>query len=80
MAWIKVIAKSGNDKIDGMMKGDMLEVPNVFKDPKTIVIDKKSYSVLSSSIDELDNILKIQLAMASTKKEKSDDNPNEGRS
>ena len=80
MAWIKVIAKSGNDTIDGMMNGDMLEIPNVLKDPKTIVIDKKSYSVLSSSIDERDNILKIQLAMASTKKEKSDDKPNEGRS
>ena len=79
MAWIKVKAKSGNDKIDGMMNGDMLEIPNVLKDPKTIVIDKKSYSVLSSSIDERDNILKIQLAMASTKKEKSDDKPTKGR-
>ena len=80
MAWIKVLAKSGNDTIDGLMNGDMLEIPNVLKDPKTIGIDKKSYSVLSSSIDERDNILKIQLAMASTKKEKSDDKPNEGRS
>ena len=80
MAWIKVLAKSGNDKIDGMMKGDMLEVPNQLgKNPTTVIVDGKTYTIISCVLDERDNILQIKLAKASTKQEKSDDKPTKGR-
>tara|TARA_Y100000114_G_C11605412_1_gene252514 strand:- start:204 stop:446 length:243 start_codon:yes stop_codon:yes gene_type:complete len=80
MAWTKVSVKAGKITCEGMFNGDLLEVPNLIKDPSNIVIDKKNYEVLSSSVDERDNVLKIKLANASTKKEKSDDKRNEGSS
>ena len=58
----------------------MLEVPNQLgKNPTTVIVDGKTYDILSCVLDERDNILKIKLAMASTKQEKSDDKPTKGR-
>tara|TARA_Y100000114_G_scaffold150046_1_gene165037 strand:- start:429 stop:680 length:252 start_codon:yes stop_codon:yes gene_type:complete len=78
MAWEVVQVISGKNQIQGMMNGDVVEVPNFLGKndmPSNITVGKKSYEVLSHIIDERDNILKISLAMASTKKEKSDDKP-----
>ena len=80
MAWKTVEIKGSKGNISAMLNGDMLEVPNKLgKNPTTVVVDGKTYNILSCVLDERDNILKIQLATASTKKEKSDDKPTKGR-
>tara|TARA_R100000654_G_scaffold59224_1_gene85952 strand:- start:506 stop:751 length:246 start_codon:yes stop_codon:yes gene_type:complete len=80
MAWKTVEVKGSKGNISAMLNGDMLEVPNELgKNPTTVVVDGKTYNILSCVLDERDNILKIQLATASTKKEKSDDKPTKGR-
>ena len=72
--------KGSKGNISAMLNGDMLEVPNELgKNPTTVIVDGKTYNILSCVLDERDNILKIQLATASTKKEKSDDKPTKGR-
>ena len=80
MAWEQVKVKGSKGDIVGMLKGDELELPNQLgKDPSEVKIDGKTYKVLSSSVDERDDIILIKLAMASTKQEKSDDKPTKGR-
>ena len=80
MAWLAVKVKGSKGNIPAMLNGDMLEVPNQLgKNPTTVIVDGKTYNILSCVLDERDNILKIQLATASTKKEKSDDKPTKGR-
>ena len=71
MAWQTVEVKGSKGNISAMLNGDMLEVPNELgKNPTTVIVDGKTYNILSCVLDERDNILKIQLATASTKKEK----------
>ena len=80
MAWEQVKVKGSKGNIVGMLKDDVLELPNQLgKDPSEVKIDGKTYKVLSSSVDERDDIILIKLAMASTKQEKSDDKPTKGR-
>tara|TARA_Y100001970_G_C14226585_1_gene856055 strand:- start:494 stop:739 length:246 start_codon:yes stop_codon:yes gene_type:complete len=80
MAWEQVKVKGSKGNIVGMLKDDELELPNQLgKDPSEVKIDGKTYKVLSSSVDERDDIILIKLAMASTKQEKSDDKPTKGR-
>ena len=80
MAWEQVKVKGSKGNIVGMLKDDELELPNQLgKDPSEVTVDGKSYKVLSSSVDERDDIILIKLAMASTKQEKSDDKPTKGR-
>ena len=79
MAWKKVNVSVGKQKIIADMNGAELEMPNFKNLGETINIDGKPYKVSSFEVDERDDRLKIKLAMASTKKEKSDDKPNEGR-
>ena len=80
MAWLAVKVKGSKGNIPAMLNGDMLEVPNQLgKNPTTVIVDGKTYNILSCVLDERDNILKIKLAMASTKQEKSDDKPTKGR-
>ena len=79
MAWNKVNVSVGKDKVVADMNGADLEMPNVIELGDSINVDGKSYKVSSFEVDERDDRLKIKLAMASTKKEKSDDKPNEGR-
>ena len=80
MAWEQVKVKGSKGDIVGMLKGDELELPNQLgKNPSEVEIDGKTYKVLSSSVDERDNVILIKLAMASTKQEKSDDKPTKGR-
>ena len=80
MAWEQVKVKGSKGNIVGMLKGDELELPNQLgKDPSEVKIDGKTYKVLSSSVDERDDIILIKLAMASTKQEKSDDKPTKRR-
>ena len=80
MTWQTVEVKGSKGNISAMFDGDMLEVPNELgKNPTTVIVDGKTYSILSCVLDERDNILKIQLATESTKKEKSDDKPTKGR-
>jgi len=80
MAWEQVKVKGSKGDIPAMINGDVLEVANQLgKDPSEVKVDGKSYKVLSSSVDERDDIITIKLAMASTKQEKSDDKPTKGR-
>ena len=80
MAWQSVKVKGSKGDIPAMLNGDVLEVANQLgKDPSDVTVDGKSYKVLSSSVDERDDIITIKLAMASTKQEKSDDKPTKGR-
>jgi hypothetical protein len=80
MAWQSVTVKGAKGNIPAMLNGDVLEVANQLgKDPSDVKVDGKSYKVLSSSVDERDDIITIKLAMASTTKEKSDDKPTKGR-
>ena len=80
MAWLEVTVKGAKGNIPAMLNGDVLEVANQLgKDPSDVTVDGKSYKVLSSSLDERDDIIQIKLAMASTTKEKSDDKPTKGR-
>ena len=80
MAWEAVTVKGSKGNIPAMLNGDMLEVPNhLGKNPTPIIVDGKTYDILSCVLDERDNILTIKLAKASTKQEKSDDKPTKGR-
>ena len=79
MAWNKVNVSVGKDKVVADMNGTDLEMPNVVELGDSINIDGKSYQVSSFEVDERDDRLKIKLAMASTKQEKSDDKPTKGR-
>ena len=80
MAWKSVTVKGAKGNIPSMLNGDLLEVANQLgKNPTTVNVDGKTYDILSCVLDERDNILKIKLAMASTKQEKSDDKPTKGR-
>ena len=78
MAWNKVNVSVGKDKVVADMNGEDLEMPNVIELGDSINVDGKSYKVSSFEVDERDDRLKIKLAMASTKKEKSDDKPTKG--
>jgi len=76
MAWEQVKVKGSKGDIPAMLKGDVLELPNQLgKKPSEVSVDGKTYKILSSSVDERDNVILIKLAMASTKQEKSDDKP-----
>ena len=80
MSWEAVTVKGSKGDIPAMLNGDMLEVPNQLgKNPTTVIVDGKTYTILSCVLDERDNILQMKLATASTKKEKSDDKPTKGR-
>ena len=80
MAWKSVTVKGAKGNIPAMLNGDLLEVANQLgKNPTAVNVDGKTYDILSCVLDERDNILKIKLAMASTKQEKSDDKPTKGR-
>ena len=80
MTWQTVEVKGSKGNISAMFDGDMLEVPKKKKkDPSEVKVDGKSNKVSSCSLDERDDVLTIKLAMASTKKEKSDDKPTKGR-
>jgi len=78
MAWEQVEIKANKGSVMGMMQGDQLDIPNM-PIGKTVNVNGKDIQVKSSMLDERDNVLKITLAMASTKKEKSDDKPTKGR-
>jgi len=75
MAWNKVNVSVGKTKVVADMNGTDLEMPNVVELGESINIDGKTYQVSSFEVDERDDRLKIKLAMASSKKEKSDDKP-----
>ena len=75
MAWNKVNVSVGKTKVVADMNGEDLEMPNVIELGDSINVDGKTYQVSSFEVDERDDRLKIKLAMASSKKEKSDDKP-----
>jgi len=75
MAWNKVNVSVGKTKVVADMNGTDLEMPNVVELGDSINVDGKTYQVSSFEVDERDDRLKIKLAMASNKKEKSDDKP-----
>ena len=62
MAWLEVTVKGSKGNIPAMLNGDVLEVANQLgKDPSDVTVDGQSYKVLSSSVDERDDIIKINL-------------------
>ena len=64
MAWQSVTVKGAKGNISAMLNGDILEVPNQLgKDPSEVLVDGKSYKVLSCSLDERDDVLTIKLAI-----------------
>ena len=57
MAWEAVTVKGSKSNIPAMLNGDMLEVPNQLgKNPTTVIVDGKTYTILSCVLDERDNI------------------------
>ena len=79
MSWQKVDLKVNNKSIKGDFKwfddegvGE-LHIPFVKALGESLSIAKKQYKILSYEVDERDDILKIKLAMASDKGEKSND-------
>ena len=79
MSWQKVDLKVNNKSIKGDFKWfddegeDELHIPFVKALGESLSIAKKQYKILSYEVDERDDILKIKLAMASDKGEKSND-------
>lgn len=82
MTWQNVTVDLGKDKIPAMMKGNELNMPAIVDLGDTITVNKKEYLVSSYIHDERDDRYLIQLAMASSKKEKesSDGKSSKGRS
>lgn len=76
MSWKQVKVEDG---VIGMMKDNILNIPMIELD-KTISINNKSYKIASSEIDERDNRLIVNLAIASPKKkgESEDDKQSKG--
>lgn len=80
MAWKEVSVKNGKDNIPAFMRGAELELPNKLgKDPQSVMIDGKTYKVLSNVIDTRDDriTLKLELAGARQQEKGSDDKSNE---
>lgn len=77
MAWEQVKVKAEKHTVMGMMQGDQLNMQNVLIG-KSVNVNGKDMPIKSYFIDERDDILIITLAMASPKKEKSDDKPTKG--
>ena len=67
MAWKNVLVKEGGKKMPAVMQDDVLELPNFLgkekDEPTTIVVDGKSYKVVSVSLDTRDDILKLKLEL-----------------
>jgi hypothetical protein len=76
MSWKQVKVEDG---VIGMMKDNILNIPMIELD-KNISINNKSYKIASSEIDERDNRLIVNLAIASPKKkgESEDDKQAKG--
>lgn len=67
MAWKNVLVKEGGKEMPAVMQDDVLELPNFLgkekDEPTTIVVDGKSYKVVSVSLDTRDDILKLKLEL-----------------
>jgi len=70
----------GSDKVDGVVYGDkvLCPCPENFKEVSEITIDGKKHSVADCRFDSRDGVLHLTVAMATTKKGKSDDKSVEG--
>ena len=70
----------GSDKVDGMVYGNkvMCPCPKDFEAVSEITIDGKKHGVASCQLDSRDGVLHLTVAMATTKKGKSDDKSVEG--
>lgn len=84
MAWTEAKIKLGQEELDGMVNGDLVNCPMPeagMDDVHKVSVDGKSYEIGAWQIDIRDNLLTIVLAMAGAKeKEVSDDQPAKGRS
>jgi len=82
MSWNKVQLDVSGEKINAFLKHDesQLSIENVIEVGETVKVDKKEFKVLSSSINYRDNLLILELAMASKpkKEKKSDDKQTKG--
>lgn len=82
MSWNKVQLDLGNEKINAFLKNDesQLCLENLIEVGEKVKVDKKEFLVLSSFVEERDNLLTINLAKASKpkKEKKSDDKQTKG--
>ena len=67
MAWNKVKVSVDGENIPAMLKHDEseLEISNVLEVGDSIKVGKKNFDVLSTTINHIDNLLNIKLAVAS---------------
>lgn len=74
MAWKQVIVKIGKDKYESMMDdNEFIEMPNAVDIGSVLNVDGKDLKVLSSSVILSGDMLRIHVAGATSKQEKSDD-------
>jgi len=75
MSWHEAVVKVGDTRLSGVINDCLLQIPYVEDLGKSINVNGKDRNIESFMVDHRDNILKIVLAKASLKKEKSDDKP-----
>lgn len=72
MAWKQVSVKDGDNTLYAMRDGNVVEVENKLTVGASLNVDGKDYTVLSSSIILSGDMVRVELAGASPKKEKVD--------
>tara|TARA_Y100000592_G_scaffold89601_1_gene147044 strand:- start:2627 stop:2887 length:261 start_codon:yes stop_codon:yes gene_type:complete len=67
MAWNRVKVSVDGESINAMLKHDEseLEISNVLEVGDSIKVGKKTFNVLSTTTNNIDNLLNIKLAVAS---------------
>lgn len=80
MSWAKAKINIGSKKLNGMVSGErvMCPCPEDFEEVGEIVINGKKHDVVDCQLDSRDGVLHLTVAMATTKKGKSDDKSVEG--
>lgn len=80
MSWAKAKINIGSEKLSGMVSGKrvMCPCPEGFEEVSEITVNGKKCNVASCRLDSRDGVLHLTVAMATTKKGKSDDKSVEG--
>jgi len=80
MSWAEAKISIGTAKLNGMVSGERVTCPcpEGFEEVSEITINGKKCNVASCRLDSRDGVLHLTVAMATTKKGKSDDKSVEG--
>jgi hypothetical protein len=75
MSWAKAKINIGSKKLNGMVSGERVvcPCPEDFEEVSEITVNGKKCNVASCQLDSRDGFLHLTVAMATTKKGKSDD-------